>query len=141
METGTFERVLNISLRMAETRALNPLLNYAMREAMMLVHAERGFIVLIGAEGKMDFRVKLDSDGNELNDAEDQVSTSILNLTIESGLPQLIHDAMADKRLSSAASVLHLRLRSVICVPLITQGKTIGALYVENRAARGVFTD
>ena len=141
METGTFERVLDISRRMAETRALNPLLSYAMREAMALVHAERGFIVLVDDDGTLDFRVGLDAEGNVLDDAEDQVSRSILKMAIEDNQPQVIYDAMSDSRLKSASSVLHLKLRSVICVPLVTHGKTIGALYVENRTARGVFTD
>jgi len=141
METGMFERVLDISRRMAETRALNPLLSYAMQEAMTLVRAQRGFIVLVGADGELDFRVKIDATGAELNDAEDQVSTSILRLALDSGEPQIIYDAMSDKRLQSATSVMHLQLRSVICVPLVSQGKTLGALYVENRTARGVFTE
>ncbi len=141
METGTFERVLDVSRHMAETRALNPLLNYAIREAMALVRAERGFIVLVDDDGTFDFRVSIDAEGNNLEDAEDQVSTSILRITLENDQPQVIYDAMSDSRLKSASSVLHLKLRSVICVPLTTHGKTIGALYVENRTARGVFTD
>jgi signal transduction histidine kinase len=141
VDTGIFERVLEITRQMAETRALNPLLAYAVQEAMALVHAERGFIVLIGNDGQFDFRVMLDADGNKLEDAEDQVSQSILRLTLEENEPQVILDAMSDPRLKEASSVLHLRLRSVICVPLIAHGRTLGALYVENRTARGVFTD
>ena len=36
---------------------------------------------------------------------------------------------------------MSLNLRSVMCVPLISYGKAIGAIYVENRSVRGRFKE
>jgi signal transduction histidine kinase len=139
MDAIVFERVLDISRKMAETRQLDPLLDYAMCEAINLIGAQRGYLVLINDDGSLDFRVQRDKDGNLVEDGEDQISTSILNRVVESGEPILIEDAMSDRSFGKSISVVELKLRSVMCVPLISRGITIGAIFVENRLAKGLF--
>ncbi|MBN1119986.1 MAG: GAF domain-containing protein [Anaerolineae bacterium] len=139
MDAIVFERVLDISRKMAETRQLDPLLDYAMCEAIKLVGAQRGYLVLLSDDGTFDFRVQRDQDGNLVEDGEDQISTSIMNRVVESGEPILIEDAMSDQSFGKSISVVELKLRSVMCVPLISRGITIGAVFVENRLAKGVF--
>ena len=70
--------VLEISRRMAETRQLDPLLDYAMQEAIRLIGAERGYLVLLNEDNSLDFRVKRDAAGNELSGGAGQISQSIL---------------------------------------------------------------
>jgi signal transduction histidine kinase len=139
MDAIGLERVLDISRKMAETRQLDPLLDYAMCEAINLVGAQRGYLVLLNDDGTFDFRVQRDQDGNFVEDGEDQISTSILNRVVESGEPILIADAMSDESFGKSISVVELKLRSVMCVPLISRGITIGAIFVENRLAKGLF--
>jgi signal transduction histidine kinase len=141
MDQGILERVLNLSRRMAETRSLNALLNIAMEEAMSLVGAERGYIVLVESDRSLNFRVKRGEDGNEVQDAEDQISTSILSQVIETSKPLVLRDATDDPNWRRSKSVVALQLRSVMCVPLITHGATIGAIYVENRTVKGRFRE
>lgn len=141
MDAIVLERVLDISRKMAETRQLDPLLDYAMCEAINLVRAQRGYLVLLNDDGSFDFRVQRDKDGNLVEDGEDQISTSILNRVVQDGEPMLIEDAMSDSSFGKSISVVELKLRSVMCVPLISRGITIGAIFVENRLASGVFED
>lgn len=141
MERAALERMLEISRRMAETRHLSPLLDYAMREAMSLVNAEYGYLVLLRDDGTLDFRVKLDKLGNQLEDAEHQISTSILKEVVQTNRPRVIWDALADPAFADSSSVADLKLHSVMCVPLISRGVTIGAIYVENRSQVGVFRE
>ncbi len=140
MDEAIIERVLNLSRRMAETRSLNALLNYAMDEAMRLVGAERGFIVLVNKESNLDFRVGRGQNGDELQGAQDQISTSILSQVIQTSQPLVVRDAADDPNWNRAKSVTALKLRSVMCVPLISRGETIGAIYVENRSVKGRFS-
>ena len=49
---------------MAEHRALDPLLSYVIDEALALVEAERGYVVLSRPDGTLDFRVLRDNDGH-----------------------------------------------------------------------------
>jgi GAF domain-containing protein len=139
MKRNLLEHMLTASRRMAETRTLTPLLNYVMDETIALVGAERGYIVLVEPDGSLDFRIKRRQDGQALAEANDEISKSVLNQVIGSGQPLILRDAMADPHFSGATSVAVLKLRSIMCVPLISHGDTIGAIYVENRSIQGRF--
>jgi PAS domain S-box-containing protein len=141
MDQDLLEHILNVSRRMAETRDLTPLLNDVMDEAIKLVGAERGYVVLVRPNGSLDFRVKRGQVGQALENSEDQVSRSILNQVIDTSQPLILRDAEHDPRFEEAESVVILKLRSVMCVPLISGGDTIGAIYVENRSIRDRFSE
>ena len=87
MDPHLLEKILNISRRMAATRALTPLLDYVMDEAIKLVGAERGFMVLLQADGSLNFRIKRGRDGRELKNAEDQAQGELR--------PRAIHEEVA----------------------------------------------
>lgn len=120
---------------------LTPLLTYVVDEAIKLVGAERGYIVLFESDGTLDFRVMRDQAGNGLEDAHDQISTTVLRQVATSGEPLVVRNALNDPRFADAESVIILQLRSIVCVPLISRGETIGAIYVENRTIRNRFSD
>ncbi|HEY4690342.1 MAG TPA: ATP-binding protein [Anaerolineae bacterium] len=135
------EHILTVSRRMAEMRSLAPLLDYVVDEASRLVGAERGYVVLTRPDGSFDIRVARDGDGCKVPDAEAQISTSVLRRVIDCGQPLVLSDAALDPAFNRAHSVVALRLRSVLCVPLISRGETIGAIYVDNRAVQGRFRE
>lgn len=141
METSLLLQILDVSRRMAEMRAFTPLLNYVVQQAIQLVGAERGYLVLPLPDNSLDFRVTLDLQGRAVPHAEDQISRSILKKVLDSGEPLVVRDAVADPSFSSAQSVMALNLRSVMCVPLISYGRAIGAIYVENRSLRNRFKE
>ncbi len=130
---------MNVSRRMAETHVLEPLLSYAIDEVLQLVGAERGYIVLVETDGQLDFKVMRRHDGTDIPQGHDVISVSILEEVIRTGCSLVLANAMADPRFAGASSVMALQLRSVMCAPLIIQNKTIGAIYVENRAVNGRF--
>lgn len=141
MEQDLLESMLDLSRQMVQTRSLGPLLDYAMREAIKLVNAERGFLVLLEEDGAIDFRVLLDADGHQLENGSDQISTSILEKVLYAQEPIVIRDALSDIQFSASTSVIELRLRSVMCVPLIAREVILGAIYVENRSIAGMFDE
>jgi signal transduction histidine kinase len=133
--------VLRVSRQMAESHALAPLLAYTIDKVLTLVGAERGFIVLKSDDGSIDFKIKRDNQGNDLPGATDEISYSILEKVVGLGEAVVLSDAMHDPQFGTARSVMALRLRSIMCVPLITRNRTIGAIYVENRSVRGRFRE
>jgi PAS domain S-box-containing protein len=139
MKQDLLQHILNVSLRMAETQDLALLLSDVMDEAIQLVGAERGYVVLLEPDGGLDFRVQRSREGQELGDAEDQISRSILHKVIETSEPLVLRDALQDPQFSETGSEIILELRSIMCVPLISRGNTIGAIYVENHSIRGRF--
>ena len=140
MKWDLLEHILYVSRRMAETRNLTLLLNYVVDEAIKLVGAERGYIVLLQSEGTLDFRVTRDQNGKNIAHAEDQVSKSILTDVITTKRPLVLDNAMTNPQFSRSQSVAILKLRSIMCVPLISRGETIGAVYVENRSREACFS-
>jgi signal transduction histidine kinase len=141
LDRAYLEKVLEISRRMAEIEDLDTLLNYAIDEAITLVGAERGYVVLGQSESGLKVRVKRSEGGQELEENEDHISTSIFYKVVSSGEALVLNDAQSDPRFDGARSVINLKLRSIMCVPLITKGETIGAIYVENRSFRNRFTE
>src|SRR5688572_26234107 len=131
MSTATdqnlLERLLDLSRRMSEMRQLPPLLNYVMDEAIRLVGAERGVLVLLKRDGTFDFQVSRGGTQNQNSEnAEDLVSMSVLKQVIETGKPLILKDALDDPNWNKHKSVYSLQLRSVMCVPFVSRGETIG---------------
>ena len=133
--------VLRVSRDMAEAHSLAPLLAYTIDKVLTLVGAERGYIALKKQDGSIEFSIRRDNKGNDLKGLADEVSYSILQEVVQSGDSVVLSDAMQDPQFGQAKSVMALRLRSIMCVPLITRNQTIGAIYVENRSIRGRFRE
>ena len=135
MDLTLLQHVLEVSRRMAENTSLVPLLNYAMEEAVKLVGAERGYLMLRQHDGTPHIVVRIPQD----EAGEEQYSHSILTQVFETGESVMLRNAIADDRYKMARSVMNLKLRSVMCVPLISRGEKLGAIYVENRNISGRF--
>ena len=67
------------------------------------------------------------------------ISDSIVRKVVETGRPVIVSDALTDKQFSTSESVLALRLSSVMCAPLVSQGHVQGVLYVGNDRVKGLF--
>lgn len=144
MNTERFDllqRILDTSRQMAETRTLFPLLDYAMDAVISFTKAERGHLVLTKPDGTFDVRVTRGQHRGEHLHTTDQISTSILYDVISQGQPIVLRDASGNSQYMQSQSVRNLNLRSVMCVPLISRGNTIGAIYVENRSVQGRFSE
>jgi signal transduction histidine kinase len=139
MDNQRLQTILDISRQMAENRDLIPLLNYAMNIALHVFNAERGFLILLAEDGSLDFRVRRDNQGNDLEHPDEEISYTILSRVIENRKNLLLADAMNTSALSESSSIQALQIRSVACVPMISHNRVIGALYLENRSATHVF--
>lgn len=141
METNLLLHVLHVSRRMTEMRTLQPLLCYVVDVAIELAGAERGYIILLRPDQSLDLRVQRDQHGNDTHYRQDQISTTIFQQVIATGEPVVLTSAIDDAKFNHAYSVQNLRLRSLMCAPLVAQGQVIGAIYVENRSLCGRFKE
>ena len=132
------ETVLQVSKTMGEMRALEPLLKYATDELLSFTGAERGYIILLNNDGELEFKIQRDAKLNGTASV-DETSHTIINDVITKGEPVILSNAMTDPRFSSARSVLVLKLRSILCVPLRASNRVIGAIYLENRSLENRF--
>ncbi len=107
------------------------LLDHIMDEVIDLVNAERGFLVMMH-EGLPKIQVARNVNKETLLDAEGMISDSIVQRVIETNKPLIISDACHDKDFNLAASVINLKLSSIMCAPLTDRGKLLGIIYVGN---------
>jgi Nif-specific regulatory protein len=114
------------------------LLDTVMDLAIQNVGAERGLIFLFDDDGKdMQPVVARNVEKQTIKDAT-TLSRTILR---QAGLGRAIlsHDAGRDQRFKDYRSVARYHIRSLMCVPLVLRGKTLGTVYVDTRAAGVVF--
>jgi phosphoserine phosphatase RsbU/P len=119
---------------------LTRVLDHVMDEVIAATHAERGFLMLRGADGKLAFRVARGMDQQTISSPAFQISRGLADRVAQEGQPLLTSDAQSDSWLAGRASVVSLGLRSVLCVPLLLKGTTTGVVYVDNRLQAGIFT-
>jgi signal transduction histidine kinase len=137
----TLEKLLEIGKQLSANRSLEPLLRYAMGVAIDLVGAETGYLVWLRDDGTLKFKVRLDQNGKDIECPEEQISHTIFQKVIDKREPLVIQDAIVDPDYQDSDSIAALKLRSVMCVPLISNHGVLGAIYVENRSEKSVFVE
>jgi diguanylate cyclase (GGDEF)-like protein len=133
--------MLDVTRRMTEQRLVQPLLDYIATTIFEFIPAERCLVVLFADDSAPDIIFARDNQGQPLQANPDQLSRTILTRTQTSLTPLLLDDALNDTAFKTARSVRSLGIRSVMCVPLISYGHAIGAIYVENRSIRRRFRE
>ncbi len=136
-------RLLDVNQRLTQELDLSRLLEYIIDSAILLSGAERGFLLMSDPKVKDGLKIVVarNIDQENIRNKRYKVSYNIAERVIESGEAVLTTDAMGDDRYSEYLSIHHLKLRSVLCLPMSRAGKAIGALYVDNRFQRNAFSD
>jgi len=120
---------------------LEVVLSKVMDRMITLMKAARGFIVLVDpATGAMSVPMsggQADPEGARLFLG----STTVIEHVVRSGQAVVTTDASVDDRFKGRQSVILQNLRSVIAVPLVTKGKVIGAVYVDNPFQAAIFEE
>jgi transcriptional regulator with GAF, ATPase, and Fis domain len=121
-------------------RDLGELLDALMDAVIEITNADKGFLILLEGE-TLDIKVARNLNRENIADAVSQLSDSIIAKVVRSRKPVIISDAMHDDEFASAKSVMHLKVSSVICVPLLDRGRLLGLIYVGNDSIRDLFQD
>jgi transcriptional regulator with GAF, ATPase, and Fis domain len=132
-------RVLEITRELATEHDVPRLLQRVTDHAVVLLAAERGFVVLMGEHGELEAHAARVRSG--VDEPHARFSRSVADRVVESGEPVVTMSARDDERLAEAVSVHKLMIQSIACVPIRGApplGRTIGALYVETRVRTGV---
>lgn len=121
---------------------LDEVITKVMDAVIGLTGAERGFLVLLEPGGR-DWRVQAARNFNQesLQGGEMIISRTVVQEVLEKGQGVLSNDAQTDPRFSEHESVVFHALRSIMCAPLLARGQLIGAIYVDNRAQGGLFSE
>jgi class 3 adenylate cyclase/PAS domain-containing protein len=130
--------------RVAETvnssLELDVVLRHVLDTAVEVMKAERGFVMIAGADGKLELTTTYGIDRATVEGDDMRPSQTTVRRVFETGEPIVTTDAQQDPRFNINLSVRALRLRSIICVPLAIKARTIGVVYLDSRVAPGLFS-
>ncbi|HEY1555084.1 MAG TPA: sigma 54-interacting transcriptional regulator [Kofleriaceae bacterium] len=139
-DLDAYLKLFEFSDKLMHTRDLGELLDALMDAVVEITNADKGFLIL--AEGEsLDIKVARNVKRENIADAISQLSDSIIAKVVRSRRPVIISDAMHDDEFASAKSVMHLKVSSVICVPLLDRGRLLGLIYVGNDSIRDLFQE
>jgi transcriptional regulator with GAF, ATPase, and Fis domain len=135
-----FEKLHRFALDLLGDYELEPLLERLMDAAIDLTGADKGFLLLPEGE-RLSVKVARNLARENLEDADGRVSDSIVEEAVRSRRPVIVSDALSDAKFRGAASVVNLKLSSVMCAPLTERGNLIGLLYVGNDRVVNLFDE
>ena len=143
-ELQQLRALADMATRITNSLDIDTVLQETMELVIVLTQAERGYIVLKHPEtGDLEFRISNESGvlGTGVTGGErPQISMTVVNDVINSGVPLLADNAFKDERLANQQSIINFTLRSVLCAPLQHKDEIIGVVYVDNRLVSGIFT-
>ncbi len=120
---------------------LREVLRKVMDRVITLMKASRGFIVLVDpVSGNMSVEMA----GGETDPEKSRHflgSRTVIEQVVRTGQAVVSTDATLDDRFKGQQSVILQNLRSIIAVPLVTKGKVIGAVYVDNPFRASIFEE
>jgi Nif-specific regulatory protein len=134
------EMLIDITGALNSTLNLNELLERIVDSVIKLADTDRGFLMLANRKGEMEFRIARDSSEAPLDEDDFMVSRSIINSVSRKGEPLFISDIHENGRFKDQKSVIDLRLRTVVCVPLILENRVIGVIYTDSGRLSSEFT-
>ena len=127
------ELILDVVDNINKTLVIDDVLRLVVKNAISITESDRGFIVLNNANGKLEFKLGLDSEGEVLSEDMFNISTSVVRDVFDTGQSKFIEGAQSDTNYDPSKSILRLELQTILCSCLITEGKKIGVIYVDSK--------
>jgi GAF domain-containing protein len=116
------------------------LLERLLQSVLSLTGAERGFVFLIGPDGRLQAQVASGFGSGSL-DERFEGSLGAVEHVLRTGESVVVSDAAKDAFLGKRRSVVELGISTLACVPLSSEERRLGLLYVDGRRQGGVFTE
>ncbi len=138
--------MIKISQAISSEIHLDKLLIILMHLIMENSGAEKALLVL-DREGRLVVDARSVAKTDEIDvlqsipvEESEDLCTGVINYAKRTGAPLVLDDALENDRFSRDAYIRQHRIRSVLCLPLIRQRRTIGLIYLENNLTPNAFT-
>jgi len=139
-ELNSYKKLFEFSQQLMGNYEVPALLESLIDMVIKVSNADKGFIVLVES-GEPVVKVARNLRRESIANAISHVSDSILAKVIETKKALIVSDALNDDSFRTAASVVNLKLTSVMCVPMLERGDLLGVIYVGNDHAARLFDD
>lgn len=150
-ELAGVRKLFAFSEKLINRRSVDELLEAMLDDVIELTHAQKGFLILVddtervddakvdATEQKLSVRAARNVRREAIADGAGAISDSIVRQVISTGRPIIVSDALADTTFGQSESVIAMKLSSVMCAPLMSDGHVVGALYVGNDKIKHLF--
>lgn len=128
-------QVFNSSLNLREV------LERVIDEIIRIMNAERGFIMLYNPQDELEFQAARGMDRLTIDKPDFQVSKSIIRRVEQDKIPLLTNNAQKEDDFGQQRSIVLLKLRSVLCVPMLLKERVLGIIYIDNSMQTGAFSE
>ncbi|MGQ0614255.1 MAG: sigma-54 interaction domain-containing protein [Planctomycetaceae bacterium] len=135
-----YKHLLAVAKTLASEQDLRKVLAMVLDTIVDLTKAERAFVWLGGAEDG-SVAVARNIDREDIRKPALKLSRSILRRAMETGETIRTDNASEDKEFLGSASIGEMKLRSVLCTPLVLHREMIGAIYVDHRFHESEFSE
>ncbi|MGV7212926.1 AAA family ATPase [Bradyrhizobium sp. UFLA05-112] len=139
--------VIRVSQAVSGEIVLEKLLKTLLRTALEHAGAERGLLICLqGGELQIDAEATARGEDVAVHVREGSASIavalpeSLIRYAIRTRDTVILDNASSQNPFSADPYIAQRRICSILCLPLINQGKLIGVLYLENNLAPRVFT-
>lgn len=134
------ERLLRTFTLITSTLELEKVLDEVMDTVISFTGAERAYLVLRDQRTQeLEIAVARNWDRESLSESDAVFSRSVVDRALREKQTILTTNAATDDRFQNVQSVVNNQLRSILCIPLIIQGKAVGVLYADNRITQDIF--
>jgi PAS domain S-box-containing protein len=138
--------VIKASQTLASEIILDKLLSKLMKIAIENAGAQRGFLVLekegqllIEARGTINEESTIVHQSTPVETTQ-QLPLSLINYVVRTREDVILANAGYEGRFTTDPYIIESKPRSVLCTPILHQGKLVGLLYLENNLATNTFT-
>jgi transcriptional regulator with GAF, ATPase, and Fis domain len=135
-ENQWLQEILHINKALSAQRDITSLLTLILDKAIALTRAERGFIIM-APDGKIVAARNFDQEW--VSDPQLKVSHTLAQRVMQGGRSVVTANAQKEPDLARGGSIKSLALQSVVCVPMVVHGETLGVVYLDNRFCEGAF--
>ena len=133
-------RLAQFARQLASEPGLDSALTRLLDALIEVVRADKGFVLEV-ADGSPRILKARNFQRENVADAVERLSDTIVRRVLETREPLRIEDALHDAQFNASESVVNLKLASVMCLPLLMRGQLVGAIYLGNDKLLNLFTE
>jgi Nif-specific regulatory protein len=125
--------LIALARQVTSTLDLRRLLDTVVQVFIAMTGAERGFVMLYNADGRLDFQTARDRDAQPLPERAFEVCGGAIREVAETTRSLFVDDILTRQEYGARDSVIALSLRSFTCVPLLHERTMLGLCYTDSR--------
>ncbi|MCK4773860.1 MAG: sigma 54-interacting transcriptional regulator, partial [Candidatus Krumholzibacteria bacterium] len=134
------ETLLSVSTSINSTLNMEQLLEKIVDAVVSITGCKNGYLMLAEKTGGLSVALARSSGGKAMPHKGFDVSLSVIEKAASTGETQVVSDAQKEDDLKDKRSIVDLRIRTVISIPLMFEDRLVGVIYADSDAISETFS-